>query len=123
MCTLLKMVFDAFPVEATNTPQDIKPLHQKVEELIQKHLNSVTSTQPVLETSSANAIIGFTWSVIKTLTEVQFRYIDWFLPAVVRVVQRLVKEMSSATNALSRQVCLFFASFNSHHLSLTYLRS
>lgn len=103
LCTLLKMVFDAFPVEANNTPQDIKPLHQKVEELIQKHLNTVTAMQPVLETSSANAIIGFTWSVIKTLTEGQFRYIDWFLPAVVRVVQRLVKEMLSATNALSRQ--------------------
>ncbi|KAH7432383.1 hypothetical protein KP509_07G020000 [Ceratopteris richardii] len=103
LCTLLKMVFDAFPVEASNTPPDIKPLHQKVEELIQKHLTTVTNVQPALDSSSANAIIGFTWSVIKTLTEGQKRYIDWFLPALVRVVQRLIKEMFSATNALSRQ--------------------
>jgi transformation/transcription domain-associated protein len=104
LCTLLKMVFDAFPVESPNIPQDIRPIHAKVEDLIQKHLATVTNIQPSLDTSTANAMIGFTWSIVKTLTEGQKRYIDWFLPALVRVIQRLMKEMISAANALSKQV-------------------
>lgn len=103
LCTLLKMVFSAFPVEAVNTPQDIRLLHQKVEELVQKHLTTVTNQQSTLETSSANAVIGFTWSVVKTLTEGQKSYMDRFLPPLVRVVQRLSREMVSASGALARQ--------------------
>ena len=107
LCSLLKMVFDAFPVESANVPQEIRPIHAKVEELIQKHLATVTNIQPSLDTSTANAMIGFTWSIVKTLTEGQKRYIDWFLPALVRVIQRLMKEMLSVSNALSRQVSTF----------------
>ena len=107
LCSLLKMVFDAFPVESANVPQEIRPIHAKVEELIQKHLATVTNIQPSLDTSTANAMIGFTWSIVKTLTEGQKRYIDWFLPALVRVIQRLMKEMLSVSNALSRQVSTY----------------
>ena len=106
LCALLKMVFDAFPVESTNIPQEIRPIHAKVEDLIQKHLATVTNIQPSLDTSTANAMIGFTWSIVKTLTEGQKRYIDWFLPALVRVIQRLMKEMLTASNALSKQVSI-----------------
>ena len=58
LCSLLKMVFDAFPVESANVPQEIRPIHAKVEELIQKHLATVTNIQPSLDTSTANAMIA-----------------------------------------------------------------
>ena len=111
------MVFDAFPVESANVPQEIRPIHAKVEELIQKHLATVTNIQPSLDTSTANAMIGFTWSIVKTLTEGQKRYIDWFLPALVRVIQRLMKEMLSVSNALSRQVSTFQNKILWHYFS------
>ena len=54
LCSLLKMVFVAFPIEAANTPQDVKMLFQKVEDLIQKQIASVTAPQTSGEDNSAN---------------------------------------------------------------------
>ena len=68
-CTLLKMVFDAFPIDAMNTAQDIKKLHSKVEELIEKHILATTALQISLGTSSTNSIISFAHSISKTLVE------------------------------------------------------
>eukprot|EP01018_Ginkgo_biloba_P025934 Gb_02841 [translate_table: standard] len=87
LCTLLKMVFDAFPIDAANTPQDIKSLHQKVEELIQKHLAAVAAPQIPLETTSANSMISFALSVLKTLAEGQKSFIDSFMMPLVRLLQ------------------------------------
>ena len=40
LCSLLKMVFVVFPLEAANIPQDEKMLYQKVEDLIQKQIST-----------------------------------------------------------------------------------
>lgn len=104
LCSLLKMVFVAFPLEAASTPQEVKILYQKVEELIQKHLASVTTQQTSGEDSSASTI-SFVLYVIKTLAEVQKNFIDPF--TLVRVFQRLARDMVLATGSYARQVCHF----------------
>ncbi|KAI8537003.1 hypothetical protein RHMOL_Rhmol10G0301200 [Rhododendron molle] len=100
LCSLLKMVFVAFPLEAASTPQEVKILYQKVEELIQKHLASVTTQQTSGEDSSASTI-SFVLYVIKTLAEVQKNFIDPF--TLVRVFQRLARDMVLATGSYARQ--------------------
>lgn len=103
------MVFDAFPVDAPGTHQDVKVLHQKVEELIQKQLTTVTNNQtaPPLESRVVNAMISFTINILKILVEKSKLYIDRFMMPLVRVVQRLSREMATTTAQLSRQVGCF----------------
>lgn len=100
LCSLLKMVFVAFPLEAASTPQDIKLLYQKVDELIQKHINIVTAPQASNEDNTANSI-SFVLLVIKTLTEVQKNIIDPNI--LVRILQRLARDMGSSAGSHLRQ--------------------
>lgn len=99
LCSLLKMVFLAFPLEAANTPQDVKSLCQKVEDLIQKHITTVTALQTSGEDNSATSI-SFVLFVIKTLTEVQKNLSDPYI--LVRILQRLARDMAS-TGSHARQ--------------------
>ncbi|KAJ0907922.1 putative non-specific serine/threonine protein kinase [Helianthus annuus] len=100
LCSLLKMVFVAFPSEGTSTPQDVKALYQKVEELIQKHLASVAAPQTAGEDNSAS-MISFVLYIIQTLAEVQKNVIDPF--NLVRVFQRLARDLASAPGSYARQ--------------------
>ncbi|XP_059645489.1 uncharacterized protein LOC132287044 [Cornus florida] len=100
LCSLLKMVFVAFPLEEASTPQDVKILYQKVEDLIQKHLAAVAAPQTSGEDNSANTI-SFVLYVIKTLAEVQKNFIDPF--NLVRVLQRLARDMGSTSGSYARQ--------------------
>lgn len=99
------MVFVAFPLEAATTPPDVKLLYQKVEELIQKHINTVTSPQTLNEDSTSNSI-SFVLLVIETLTEVQKNFIDPYM--LVRILQRLARDMGSSSGSHLRQVCCMF---------------
>ncbi|PON42677.1 hypothetical protein PanWU01x14_279900 [Parasponia andersonii] len=45
LCSLMKMVVVAFPLEAATTPPDVKLLYQNVNQLIQNHVNTVTALQ------------------------------------------------------------------------------
>ncbi|KAF8410450.1 hypothetical protein HHK36_002979 [Tetracentron sinense] len=103
LCSLLKMVLVAFPLEAASTPQDVKILYQRVEDLIQKHLAAVTAPQIMLEVRSANSMISFVLSVIKTLTEVQKNFIDPFILPFAHVLQRLAQDMGSSTSSHLRE--------------------
>ncbi|XP_010268349.1 PREDICTED: transformation/transcription domain-associated protein-like [Nelumbo nucifera] len=103
LCSLLKMVFVAYPPEVANTPQDVRMLYQRVEELIQKHLAAVTAHQISLEVTSANSMISFALFVIRTLTEVQKNFIDPFILPLARVLQRLARDMGSAAGSHLRQ--------------------
>eukprot|EP00252_Welwitschia_mirabilis_P021819 TRINITY_DN5712_c0_g1_i1.p1 TRINITY_DN5712_c0_g1~~TRINITY_DN5712_c0_g1_i1.p1 ORF type:complete len:3567 (+),score=681.06 TRINITY_DN5712_c0_g1_i1:1467-10703(+) len=103
LCTLLKMVFEAFPGDATNTPQDIRSLHSKVEELIQKHLATATAAQLSPDAASVNTMISFALSVIRTLAEGQKGFIDPFMASLVRVLQRLTREMGTISSAIAKQ--------------------
>ncbi|KAI8019703.1 Transcription-associated protein 1 [Camellia lanceoleosa] len=100
LCSLLKMVFAAFPLEASSTPQDVKLLYQKVEDLIHKHLAAVTAPQTAGEDGSANTI-SFLLYVIKTLAEMQKNLYDPY--NLVRVLQRLARDMGSTTGSYARQ--------------------
>ncbi|CAL5373324.1 unnamed protein product [Camellia sinensis] len=100
LCSLLKMVFAAFPLEASSTPQDVKLLYQKVEDLIHRHLAAVTAPQTAGEDGSANTI-SFLLYVIKTLAEMQKNLYDPF--NLVRVLQRLARDMGSTTGSYARQ--------------------
>ena len=100
------MVFDAFPLDVMNTPQDIRLLHSKVEEPIHKHLAAVTAPHISLETSSANSMISFAVSIIKTLAESQKSFIDSFMPPLIRVLQRLTRDMGTLTSSIAKQVWL-----------------
>lgn len=104
LCSLLKMVFTAFPLEAASTPQDVKVLYQRVGELIHKHLAAVTAPQISLEISNANSMISFALVIIKTLTEVQKKIIDLFIFLLLRVLQRLARDMGSSAGSHVRQV-------------------
>ncbi|CAL2274022.1 unnamed protein product [Prunus armeniaca] len=100
LCSLLKMVFVAFPPEAATTPQDVKLLYHKVDELIQKHINTVTAPQTSSEESTANSI-SFVLLVIRTLTEVQKNFVDPYI--LVRILQRLARDMGSSAGSHLRQ--------------------
>ncbi|XXG86133.1 hypothetical protein AAC387_Pa11g1088 [Persea americana] len=103
LCSLLKMVLTAFPLDAPNIPLDVKTFYHRVEDLIQKHLAAVTAPQISLEVSSANLMISFAVFVVKTLAEVQKNFIDPFLGPLVRVLQRLTRDMGSSAGSHSRQ--------------------
>lgn len=96
------MVFVAFPLEAATTPPDVKLLYQKVDELIQKHISNVTSLQTSNEDNTSSPI-SFILLVIKTLIEVQKNFGDPYI--LVRVLQRLARDMGSSSSSTSRQVC------------------
>ncbi|ONK62905.1 uncharacterized protein A4U43_C07F9340 [Asparagus officinalis] len=117
LCSLLKMVFAAFPLESTSTPPDVKLLYQKVVELIQKHLAAVTAPQISLEASSANSMISFAVYILKTLTEVQKNFIDPFVGPLVRVLQRLARDMGSSAGSHVRQRSDLDSSVNSRAAS------
>ncbi|GAV88596.1 PI3_PI4_kinase domain-containing protein/FAT domain-containing protein [Cephalotus follicularis] len=100
LCSLLKMVFLAFPLDAVSTPPDIKLVYQNVDELIQKHVNSFTAPQTSGEDNSAHSI-SFVLLVIKTLTEVQKNFVD---PRILRcILQRLARDMGSYAGSHLRQ--------------------
>jgi transformation/transcription domain-associated protein len=101
LCSLLKMVFVAFPPDVASTPPDVKLLYQKVDDLIQKHIDSVTSPQTSGEDTFVSSI-SFILLVIKTLTEVG-KYIE--PPILVRILQHLARDMGSSTGSHLRQVC------------------
>ncbi|KAA3457543.1 transformation/transcription domain-associated protein-like [Gossypium australe] len=100
LCSLLKMVFVAFPLDAGNTPPDVKLLYQKVDELIQKHIATVTAPQASGEDNSANSI-SFVLLVIDTLIKLQKSFIDPFI--LVRILQRLARDMGSTGGSHMRQ--------------------
>jgi transformation/transcription domain-associated protein len=60
------MVFEAFPVDGLSTHQDVKVLHQKVDDLIQKQLSAVTASQtpPAPEFRVVNVMISFTLNIL-----------------------------------------------------------
>ncbi|KAG8383733.1 hypothetical protein BUALT_Bualt04G0044600 [Buddleja alternifolia] len=90
LCSLLKMVSAAFPPEAVSTPQDVKLLYQKVDDLVKKHLAVVAAPQTSGEDNSAS-MISFVLYVIKSLTEVHKDLVD---PSnLIRVLQRLAREL------------------------------
>ncbi|KAG5241552.1 FAT domain-containing family protein [Salix suchowensis] len=99
LCSLLKMVFVAFPPDAASTPPDMKLLYHKVDDLIQKHIDSVTSPQTSGEDTSGSSI-SFILLVIKTLTEVK-KHIE--PPILVRILQRLARDMGSSMGSHLRQ--------------------
>jgi len=103
LCSLLKMVFSAFPLEAATTPQDIKLLHQRVQELIHKNLAAVTTQQIALELNNAHSIISFSLFVLNALAEVQKNFIDPFIGLLFRVLQRLARDMGSSAGSHIRQ--------------------
>lgn len=96
------MVSIAFPLDAATTSPDVKMLYQKVDELIQKHINVVTSPQASVEDGSANTI-SFVLLIIKTLTEVHKNFVDPII--LVRILQRLARDMGSSVGSHLRQVC------------------
>ncbi|CAM8985650.1 unnamed protein product [Rhodiola kirilowii] len=100
LCSLLKMVFTAFPLESSATPQDIKSLYQKVDELIQKHVSAVFTPQSSNDDSSGNPI-SFVLFVIKTLTKVQKNLSDPFI--LVRILQRIMRDMQMSAGSHARQ--------------------
>ncbi|VFQ99863.1 unnamed protein product [Cuscuta campestris] len=100
LCSLLKMVSLAYPPNQSNTPQEVRMLYQKVEELIQKHLSVVAAPQTSGEDSSGS-IISFVLYVIKTLVEVHKNFID--PTSLVHVLQRLARDMGSSIGSHIRQ--------------------
>lgn len=111
---MLKMVFVAFPLEAATTPPDVKLLYQKVDELIQKQMDTIPTPQTPGGDSNVS-LVSFVLLVIRTLTEVQSNFID---PTIlVRILQRLAREMGPSSGSHVKQVCicfLFFISFVHH---------
>ncbi|CAH9105798.1 unnamed protein product [Cuscuta europaea] len=100
LCSLLKMVSLAFPPNASNTPQEVRMLYQKMEELIQKHLAVVAVPQASGEDNSGS-MISFVLYVIKTLVEVHKNFID--PTTLVHVLQRLARDMGSSIGSHVRQ--------------------
>ena len=101
LCSLLRMVFVAYPLEGVTTPPDVKLLYQKVDELIKNHINNLTAPQTSSEDNTASSI-SFVLLVIKTLTEVQKNLIDPY--NLGRILQRLARDMGMSAGSHLRQV-------------------
>lgn len=101
------MIFVAFPQEAASTPPDVKLLYQKLDDLIQKHVTTVTAPQTSSDDNNAGSI-SFLLLVIKTLTEVQRNFVDPL--NLVRILQRLQRDMGSSASSHIRQVRGFLPS-------------
>ncbi|KAI4327728.1 hypothetical protein L6164_020154 [Bauhinia variegata] len=99
-CSLLKIIFIAFPPEAATIPAEVKLLYQKLDDLIQKHVATVTAPQTSVDDNVAISI-SFLLLVIKTLTEVQRNFIDPLI--LVRILQRLQRDMGSSGGSHLRQ--------------------
>lgn len=108
------MIFVAFPPESATTPADVKLLNQKLDDLIQKHVSTVTAPQASGDDNVASSI-SFLLLVIRTLTEVQRNFIE---PSIlVRILQRLQRDMGSSAGSHLRQVSSIFPFyFHSHAL-------
>ncbi|KAK4791103.1 hypothetical protein SAY86_031516 [Trapa natans] len=100
LCSLLKMTFITFPLDAATTPPDVKHLYQKVEVLIQKHINALTSSQATVDDNSSNSI-SFVLLIMKTLTEVHKSSPDPHI--LVQILQRLTRDMSSSAGSHLKQ--------------------
>ncbi|CAH8274165.1 unnamed protein product [Arabidopsis lyrata] len=100
LCSLLKMIFIAFPQDGANTPPEIKLLYQKVNELIQKHVHVVTAPQASGDDNSLGSV-SFVLVVLKTLAEVQKNFVDPYV--LVHILQRLSRDLGSAAGAHPRQ--------------------
>ncbi|CAA2966750.1 transformation transcription domain-associated -like isoform X2 [Olea europaea subsp. europaea] len=100
LCSLLKMVSAAFPPEAVSTPQEVKMLYQKVEELVKKHCSAVAAPQASGEDNSAS-MISFVLYVVTTLADVHRKLID---PVnLVHVLQRLARDLGSSSGSYAKQ--------------------
>jgi hypothetical protein len=106
LCTSLKMVFDAFPLNARTTPRDIILLHTKFVKLIKKHLAVVTAPQNSLDITSANLMISSAVSAIKTLAKGKKDFVDYFMMPLIGVLQRFTKEIRMLTRSIANQVRL-----------------
>lgn len=102
LCSLLKMVFVAYPIDTTTTPPEVKMLYQKVDELMQKHVTVVTSPQTSSVEETASNTISFVLLIIKTLSEVHKNFIDPHM--LVRILQRLARDMGLSAGSHQRQV-------------------
>ncbi|KAL2624095.1 hypothetical protein R1flu_008340 [Riccia fluitans] len=125
LCFLLKIVFEAYPVDPapasdvkplantaevkqprqTITPE-IKQFHARVEELILQNLGAfgqAQSTQPALDSRAASSVFSFTMSVLEILSDNNKAYLDKFMMPLVRVVQRLAREMATMSSTVTRQ--------------------
>ncbi|GAB2260071.1 hypothetical protein Droror1_Dr00010926 [Drosera rotundifolia] len=100
LCSLLKMVFLAFPLDATATPPDVNMMYQKVQELIQKQSVAVTAPQTPVEDTSSNSI-SFILLIIKTLAEISKSLVD--ATVLVRILQRLARDMGSLASSHTKQ--------------------
>ncbi|CAL0331914.1 unnamed protein product [Lupinus luteus] len=99
-CCLLRMIFVAFPQEASTAPADVKLLYQKLDDLIQKHVATITAPQTSSDDNDATSI-SFLLLVIKTLTEAEGNFIDPLI--LVRILQRLQRDMGSSASSQLRQ--------------------
>lgn len=95
--------------EESDTHPEVEGLHQKVEELIQKQLTTVTlnATQPPVEASVNNVMINVTLKLLKTLVSGNKQNVDKFMWYLVRVFHRLAREMATTSAQLARQVCKY----------------
>ncbi|CAO2831293.1 unnamed protein product [Amaranthus hypochondriacus] len=100
LCSLLKIVFLTFPLDSTSTPSDVKILCQKVQDLIEKQIATVTAPQTSGDDIAANSI-SFVLFVTQTLMEVQKDLIDPSL--LVRILQRLARDLGSLVGTQARQ--------------------
>ncbi|XP_074308594.1 transcription-associated protein 1-like isoform X2 [Silene latifolia] len=99
LCSLMKIVFLTFPLDSTVTPGEVKILYQKIQDLIEKQIAAVTAPQTSGDDTSTNSI-SFVLLVLKTQMEVQKNLIDPSM--LVRILQRLARDMSSLCGTQSR---------------------
>lgn len=104
-CSLLKMVILEYPLEAASTPQIVKELYTKVNDLIQKYLVTVATPHIANKDMSAKAI-SFVLYIIKLLAEMQDNLIQPY--NVVHVLQHLAQELRFPTDSHVRHLWLHF---------------
>lgn len=105
LCSLLKMVILAYPLEAASTPPVVKALYTNINDLIQKYLDAVATPQKANNDMSAQTI-SFVLYIIKLLVEMQDNLIQPY--NVVHVLQRLAQELRLPTGSYVRHLWLRF---------------
>lgn len=95
LCSVLEMVYQAYPTDTLSLPPEVKSIHTKVEDMLIKQLTNASNqpTNPAVELKTLHTGLTVSLQILKVLSPLQKSFVDRFVPALVRIVQRFLKLM------------------------------
>jgi transformation/transcription domain-associated protein len=95
LCSVLEMVYQAYPSDTLSLPPEVKSIHTKVEDMLMKQLTNASNqpTNPAVDIKTLHTGLTTSLQILKILCPLQKSFVDKFVPAMVRIAQRFLKLM------------------------------